>query len=126
LARLYEPRRQQRSLRKNINTGLTKRIEAQKDVSPLVRTSRAEEMELLEGEEPSMGYLFRILIRSASSVSKQAASLPTIWTMSASKRTVGTKTNCLWTRRLFPKRICNCSLRITKAPLTTRKQKTKP
>ena len=93
MARLYELRRQHHSLRRNINTGPTGRIEARKGVSPPVRTSGIEEERPSEGEELSVEHLLGILTRNTSSISKQAAGLLTIRTRSASKRTAGIKTS---------------------------------
>ena len=94
MARLYEPRRQHHSLRRNINTGPTGRTEARKGVSPPVRISEIEEERPLEGEELSVEYLLEILTRNTSSISKQAAGLLIIRTRSVSKRTAGIKTSC--------------------------------
>ena len=125
MARLYEPRRQHHSLKRNINTRPTGRTEARKGVSPPVRTSGTEEERPLKGEELSIEHLLEILTRNASSASKQAAGLLTIRTRSVSKRTAGIKTSCLWTERSFLKRTYSLSLRNIKALPTTRKQETK-
>ena len=82
-------------MRRDINTRLTRRIEAQKDISLLIRTSGVKEKKLSEGKEPSTGHLFRILTRNTSFISNQATSPLITRTRNTSKRIINTKTNYL-------------------------------
>ena len=117
MARLYEPRRQHRSLRKSTNTGLTERTEALRNVFPPARTTRAK-----DEDPPPKGRSLRLMTRSASSVRSQAAGLPTIQTRNASKRTTSIRTKCSQNKKSCQRRIYSHSSQSIKERPTDRKQ----
>ena len=117
MARLYEPRRQYRSLRKSTNTGLTERTEALRNVFPSARITRAKD------EDPlPKGRSLGLMTRSASSVRSQATGLLTIQTRNASKRTTSIRTKCSQNGKSCQRRIYSHSSQNIKERPTDRKQ----
>ena len=117
MARLYELRRQHRSLRKSTNTRLPERTEALRNVFPSVRITRVK-----DEDPPPRGRSLRLMTRSASSIRSQAAGLPIIQTRNASKRTTSIRTKCSQNGKSCQKMIYSHSLQSMKERPTDRKQ----